>query len=367
MKTTSRLRSLDLLRGISAAIVLFWHYGGYFHGRPGSYFFSAFYGNGQAAVDVFFVISGFVLQHVYGERLQNWGDLATFIVRRLARLYPLHLATLIVVALLFFVFFLEGGVYGFVYLKNDWRHFVMNVLFMQYVGFQDGFSFNGPSWTISAEFWINIVFAALTIALGRVWSARLGFVVVMISTIVLVCVHGEWLSMTAIGGWLEPILLRCAAGFFAGVVTYEVWRLTEVNQTTANLLLVISGVAIFCLMSVSRSSAMLIYVEATIAVVAAPLLIFSAASSNAADKIANTRIGKWVGATSFSVYMWHFPVAATMELLGVGSLPQRIIFGLFFVLTYAVASLSVKHMEFTSQDAMNRLWERRIRGSVAAQ
>ena len=147
MKTTHRLRSLDLLRGISATIVLFWHYGVYFRGRPGSYFFSAFYGNGQAVVDVFFVISGFILQHVYGDRLRSWSDFNNFIVRRLARLYPLHLATLIVVALLFFGLFLESGVYGFVYLKNDWRHFVMNVFFMQYVGFQDGFSFNGPSWT----------------------------------------------------------------------------------------------------------------------------------------------------------------------------------------------------------------------------
>ena len=172
--------------------------------------------------------------------------------------------------------------------------------------------------------------------------------------------------MSAIGGWLEPILLRCAAGFFAGVVTYEVWRVTEIRQITANLLLVISGVAIVSLMSVSRSLAMLIYVEAAIAVVAAPLLIYSAASSNAAEKIANTRIGRWVGVTSFSIYMWHFPVAATLELLGAGSLPQRIIFGLFFVLTYAVASLSVKYMEFTLQDAVNELWERRRPVSLAA-
>jgi peptidoglycan/LPS O-acetylase OafA/YrhL len=144
METRHRLRSLDLLRGLAAIIVLFWHFSGIFRHQPAFQIFRPFYTNGQPAVDVFFVISGFILQHVYADRFRSRADLLNFIVRRLARLYPLHLITLLVVAALFSGFYFKTGVYEYVFLYDDLRHFLMNLFFVQYVGFQDGFSFNAP-------------------------------------------------------------------------------------------------------------------------------------------------------------------------------------------------------------------------------
>ncbi len=48
-------------------------------------------------VDFFFVLSGFVIAHAYLDRLRTGLGLGTFMVRRFARLYPLHLFTLILV------------------------------------------------------------------------------------------------------------------------------------------------------------------------------------------------------------------------------------------------------------------------------
>jgi peptidoglycan/LPS O-acetylase OafA/YrhL len=358
MQAMRRLRSLDLLRGIAAIIVLFWHFSGIFHAQPAFEIFRPFYTNGQAAVDVFFVISGFILQHVYADKFGSGADLQNFIVRRLARLYPLHLITLLIVAALFFGFYYKTGIYGYVFLNDDLRHFLMNLFFVQYVGFQDGFSFNAPSWSLSSEFWINIIFGALILTLGRKLAVLAGLIIAVISAIVLIFIHGQWLSLTSIDGWLEPILLRAAAGFFAGVVTYEIWTRTQVTQTIANLMLTISACSILVLMSLPRTSSALVFVEASIAIIAAPLMIFSAASSVFAEKIGSSYPGRWIGVTSFSVYMWHFPVAAAMALAGLEVLPPSVILCLFIGLTFLMASISVVYMEFPLRDMIVRSWNR---------
>jgi peptidoglycan/LPS O-acetylase OafA/YrhL len=357
METRHRLRSLDLLRGLAAIIVIFWHFSGVFKQQPGFQVFRPFYTNGQTAVDVFFVISGFILQHVYADKFRSKNDLLNFIVRRLARLYPLHLITLLVVAVLFLGFYFKTGVYGYVFLYNDFRHFLMNVFFVQYVGFQDGFSFNAPSWSLSSEFWINIIFAGLALVLGRELAVLTGLAIAVVCAIVLIFVHGQWLSLTSIHGWLEPILLRAAAGFFAGVVTYEIWMRVKVPQATANLILAISGCAILALMCIPRTFGAIVYVEATIAIIAAPLMIFSASSSVFAEKVGGSYLGRWIGVTSFSVYMWHFPVAAAMALVGMDALPVGILLCLFVGLTFLMASISVICMEFPLRDGIVRLWK----------
>lgn len=54
-------------------------------------------------VDVFFVISGYVIAHVYARRMRSLGEFARFMQRRIGRLMPLHLALLVIMALLYAV------------------------------------------------------------------------------------------------------------------------------------------------------------------------------------------------------------------------------------------------------------------------
>ena len=51
-------------------------------------------GNAGAAVDFFFVLSGFVISAAYGSRLAGGFSLARFMTLRLGRVYPLHLLVL---------------------------------------------------------------------------------------------------------------------------------------------------------------------------------------------------------------------------------------------------------------------------------
>ena len=81
----------------------------------------------------------------------------TFFVFRFSRLYPLHLATLVAVAILQSLYFRMHGCF-FVYQNNDIRHFLLQLLMASKWGFESGDSFNGPIWSISVEVLVYVVF-----------------------------------------------------------------------------------------------------------------------------------------------------------------------------------------------------------------
>ena len=77
-----------------------------------------------------------------------------------SRLYPLHLVTLLIVALLQSMYISNNG-YSFVYLFNNAYHFILNLGFASNWGLESGWSFNGPVWSVSIEILLYFVFFIL--------------------------------------------------------------------------------------------------------------------------------------------------------------------------------------------------------------
>ena len=87
-----RFEVLDSLRGICALLVATFHLNVMSH-----VFELALLRNGWMFVDFFFVLGGFVIMTAYGGgRVRTAGDGWRFLLRRLGRVWPLHLATLAV-------------------------------------------------------------------------------------------------------------------------------------------------------------------------------------------------------------------------------------------------------------------------------
>lgn len=141
------------LRGLAASAVATGHFTEIF--APGW-----FLPHTHIAVDFFFLLSGFILTHVYaadfaaGLGLRNCG---CFLLRRLARIYPLHLATLVAILaiLRFHLTPEEAGQLGpQLVLAHAW-------------GLSERYVLNAPSWSISVEFGAYLAFPLLVLLLGR--------------------------------------------------------------------------------------------------------------------------------------------------------------------------------------------------------
>lgn len=164
----TRFYSLDILRGVAALGVVFWHWQHFFarstkgqvnFGKLPLYrWFFLFYESGWLAVDLFFGLSGFVFYWLYSKSIAERSvSPLHFGLLRFSRLYPLHFATLVLVAIGQLSYRSINGS-SFIYVFNDVKHFLLNIFFVSSWGFERGFSFNGPVWSVSIEVLLYLLF-----------------------------------------------------------------------------------------------------------------------------------------------------------------------------------------------------------------
>jgi peptidoglycan/LPS O-acetylase OafA/YrhL len=169
--TAKRLYSLDVLRGVAALAIIFWHWQHFFGFRgtwqagwsrlqePAYAVFKPLFEEGWVAVDIFFAVSGFVFFWLYLEpvRRREIGA-GKFALQRFSRLYPLYFVTLLVAAALQLAFRHATGNW-FIFGANDWSHFVKSIfLAQQWLPPDESQSFDGPVWAVSIEVLLYIVF-----------------------------------------------------------------------------------------------------------------------------------------------------------------------------------------------------------------
>lgn len=113
-------------------------------------------------LDAFFMVSGFVIAARYAERMNTMGDYRRFLRRRLARVYPLHLATLA-----FFAGLGLAGPLGLMTFQNPSRwafsDLPLHVAMIHAWGLTDHLGFNYPSWSVSAEFFCYLLFPVVVL------------------------------------------------------------------------------------------------------------------------------------------------------------------------------------------------------------
>jgi len=303
-----RFGVLDGWRGVAALLValdrLAVH--GVLHGLPlltHSYLF----------VDFFFVLSGFVVTHAYLDRLKDGNSTVAFAIRRFGRLWPLHAALLAL-----FVAFeavrwwlaargtaLEAAPFTG---GNAPSTILPNLMFLQGLGLYDHLTWNQPSWSISTEFWTYLVFALVCLTA----RSRLTIVSGVIVAVSLFLVG--LLSPDAMNATNDYGLPRCLAGFFAGSLTYRLWRAmrarTEATvRRRAGMLepaLVLAAGAFVWFAGVTPASL-------AAPIVFAALVYVFAFEAGPVSRVMDTRPFHALGAWSYSIYMVAYFVALMFE------------------------------------------------------
>jgi peptidoglycan/LPS O-acetylase OafA/YrhL len=216
-----RFRALDGWRGLCALLVAAHHLEvrGFLYWLP-------LVRNAWLFVDFFFVLSGFVIAHAYGDRLSRGPEVRAFVIRRFGRLWPLHAAVLAALVAIEASHLAiqhwhpsSGEHVAFTFSRSPFA-ILTNLLLVQALGFHASDTWNGPAWSISVEFCTYLVFAALCAFVPKQPQRLLGALVLALVGAAVLAGFSDF-GMRETFRWALP---RCVFGFFLGTLTYEAWR-----------------------------------------------------------------------------------------------------------------------------------------------
>jgi peptidoglycan/LPS O-acetylase OafA/YrhL len=328
-ETKQRFLVLDALRGYAAIVIMIYHF------KAVSPLYASY-----LAVDFFLILSGFVLTHAYfrHEGFKFW----TFAQARIARLYPLHLITLV----------LSLGVYVLTERYIDKSDLLLHVLMIHNIGLgPDSIEFNSPAWSISVEFWVNmaIAFALMTVlpSLQKRWARWLSLGMISFFAFAVLSISPGHLNgvQDHVVPFVNMGLLRGFGSFCLGIIVYEiyVYVLPKTGEETLDLIGKITPAAII-LFSMSLFSPIK---ETALDFLFVPFFCFVVFLAAFERGHGVPQLGRfsYLGAISFAVYLIHRPVQQFFAhiLDGVGGLPMQFI--LSVVTTLALAVLANRYLE----------------------
>jgi len=288
-----RFEQLDALRYVFAAMVVLGHAAGWGRTVPA----------GGHAVDFFFVLSGFVLQHLIEHRPMDWRDFAVrrFILRRSAR----YLATFGAVAAVFIVA-QNGKLPNFD--VGATAAFLLNATLLQSAGFMERLSYNWPAWSISTEMIVNL--SVFFVFATRRWYAA-AFFAALIVYVVLFAEFGAFDHRHAERlGYLNVGLMRTVAGVMMGVAAYGAFRFVDElapnGRITTIAFTVTEAAALVLVADLLRPKgagdklALVLFMPV--------LIVLFAMTRGWIARMAAARPLAYLGSLSYGVYLLHGPI-----------------------------------------------------------
>ncbi len=294
-RASHRFETLDGIRGIAAIAVMLFHCGLTLD-EP------RMMGHGALAVDVFFVMSGFVVDRAYGARLRAGWPRKAFASARVAKLYPLYAAGLLLGAALQIVqLALQGravpvGALAFAMLAG--------ALLAPLIGGdeQQVFPLNGPAWSLMTEALMNVAFGLKPRWEPRLLGAAMGCAALALA---LAAIDGVSLLQGGRSDHLWVDVLRGAFGFGAGVLISKAagrWSMPMLRGRWAAA----AAVALLGTMLLPRTRADLWFDPLAILLLCPATILLGTAHSpsNGAVRLLCARLG----ALSYPLYIVHAPL-----------------------------------------------------------
>ncbi|MDI4663852.1 acyltransferase [Xanthobacter autotrophicus] len=313
---SARYRALDGLRGMAALLVVFYHMtvSSIFKSLP-------IVIHGDLAVDVFFILSGFVISSAYAGRIDDSRAMQRFLILRFFRVYPLHFCVLMVFLAqeLFKLYLWNKGITlnkGAPFTGDQSPGLFFATLFLvQAWGMFDRNFWNGPSWSISCEVFAYLVFALTAPLRPLRWRfAPLGVLIFAACSYIYAATLHDGLEQAFYG---PAAILRGLSGFFLGALCYEAVTSGRLKQLFAaasdgalNLWQGGTVLAVLLLLSVCQGPTIIV---ALVPLTVLVLLLHT--DRGLACALLNTRPLQALGRISYSIYMVHFFILVTTDTI----------------------------------------------------
>ncbi|UHG89752.1 acyltransferase family protein [Spirosoma oryzicola] len=300
-----RFRAVDSFRGLAAIMVILFHMQ-----HLNLLASNVFIAKSDIFVDFFFVLSGFVMTHSNFNKITDFESIKPFVVKRFKRLYPLHLFTLLLV-LLFETFRFVVDHYV-VKLSNPvfaedktLISFLSNLTLTQSLGLFDQVTWNGPSWSISVEFYTYIAWALclvvfrknLLVICGLSFSLLTWFIVRHNGSIIYNYDYG---------------FIRCVYSFLIGMLAYRIRRRFTADfgyWQSSFTEIILLALTILSVRSFTHEQSWLMPLLFAFVIIA-----FSQETGAVSKLLASERLA-FLGNLSYSYYLNHTVILSVMDLV----------------------------------------------------
>jgi len=304
-------KALTGIRGIAALWVLVLHFRGELTALlPSFSFFKPIYSIGHYGVDLFFILSGFIITYVYardGVYTFSLTGIKSFLHKRFARVYPNYITTLaIYAAMVFLASVLQLQIHG----QYGWGEFALHALLLNAFPFADSGAWNYPAWSVSAEFFGYLLIFPLCMLLIKKTSVRKYGVLL---SFLLLALHLSLINLEYIQKWspLTQIVFQFTIGslLYVGLKHSK----TFVKQCTrySDYLFLVVVVSLFIL-----HDSIYEWVSHTLLIMYIPILLVSLFHEKGGiHYILSRRLFHHLGVISYALYISHSIVQKVTKVI----------------------------------------------------
>jgi peptidoglycan/LPS O-acetylase OafA/YrhL len=354
--------SLTGLRGVAAIVVMFYHFNAssLLSGTGATVL-----GYGYLMVDLFLILSGFIIAMMYGQQFEQsvtWKNYTQFLVRRIARIYPLYALMTLSAGALIAIGWMDRWPGPDISISA-----LINLTMLQAV--LQVPSLDTPAWSVSAEWVANLLFPVLALlCLRRSWLWICLMAIISFVTLPILIGLPALIDEPKRAGLLDiwhydtvyPVV-RCVADFTLGIIIFRVSKLSWVKRLTSLSWL---SPVLLCLILIFMSIQ-----QADVWIVALfPLFILSLVpDNNLVARFIGCRPIYKLGELSYAIYLIHNQMnyfilyfAKKLESIGIDKLSANAFsMFLFSVFVIFLANLAYRFIEKPARSQINSLAARK--------
>ncbi|MCX6239049.1 MAG: acyltransferase family protein [Bacteroidia bacterium] len=325
---------IDGLRAIAVLAVIFFH-----TDIPG-------FSGGFVGVDIFFVISGFLITSIILKEIQGGNfSIARFYERRIRRIFPALFPVIV------FTLVIGAFVFNFRSFKDLGQSitattlFSSNILFWHNGGYFAASSLQKPllhTWSLAVEEQFYIFYPIMLIAISRFgkkryleWVLGIGFASLILS------IWGVYINQKAVFYWVPTRAWELLAG---SILALGIIPLLQSNfwrnfSSLLGLGLIIYSIGFYTEATLFPGA------HALMPVLGASLIIYSGiGGASAISKLLSIRLVVYIGLISYSLYLWHWPLIAFSRYFLLRDLTYLEVVELILI-TFIISVLSLKFIE----------------------